>query len=148
VQLGAPFDLVDGGNEMSALYWASREGHGHVAKALLDGKYEGRGAGVNLQRPGGGTPLMGSSWRGRESIVRLLLERGARMELQDARGWTALHLAVNGDHAAVLEALCTAQGAAAVLALRGNEGRTPLALAIEYGHAACEAVLRAHGATA
>ena len=80
--------------------------------------------------------------------MRLLLERGARLELQDWCGDAALHLAVIGNHAIVLKALCSAQGAAAALALRTSEGRTPLALAIMYGRAACEAVLRAHGATA
>ena len=134
---------------MSALHWASEKGHESVAKALLDGKYKGRGADVNLQRPGDSwTPLMNASWRACESFVRLLLERGARLELQDGDGWTALHLAVFGNHAVVLEALCSAQGAAAALALRNSDGYTPLALAIAFRHAACEAVLRAHGAPA
>ena len=41
-----------------------------------------------------------------------------------------------------------AAGAAAALAVRDRRGRTPLALAIHIHNAACEAVLRAHGATA
>ena len=80
--------------------------------------------------------------------MRLLLERGARLELQSTGGWTALHYAVGGDHAVVLEALCSAQGAATALALRDGDGQTPLAMAIAEGRAACEAVLRAHGAPA
>jgi ankyrin repeat protein len=91
---------------------------------------------------------MAASWKGRESIVRLLLERGARLELQCTGGWTAQHLAVKDDHAIVLEALCSAKGAATALALRNSNGRTPLALAIAHGSAACEAVLRAHSAPA
>ena len=106
-------------------------------------------ADVNIQRPGDGwTPLMRASWQGREGIVRLLLVRGARLELQSSAGRTALHHTVYGNQAVVLEALCSAQGAAAALALRDSAGRTPLALAILFGHAACEAVLRAHGAPA
>ena len=91
---------------------------------------------------------MDASQRGHEGVVRLLLERGARLELQSPGGWTALHLAVDCNHAVVLEALCSAQGAATALALGDSDGQTPLAMAIEYGRAACEAVLRAHGATA
>ena len=98
---------------------------------------------------GGLAPLMAASLEGHEGVVRLLLERGARLELQDHMdGDTALHYAVDRNHAAVLEALCSAQGAATALALRNSFGQTPLALAIVLGHAACEAVLRAHGATA
>ena len=89
---------------------------------------------------------MYASSNGRESVVRLLLEHGARLEPQDNSGSTAQHLAVDGNHAVVLEALCSAPGAAAALALRDRDGQTPLAFAIWIGHTACEAVLRAHGA--
>ena len=146
VQLGAPLDLVEESNKYSALHWASLVGHERVAKALLDGKYKGRGANINLLHLGSWTPLLDASRHGREGIVRLLLERGARLDMQSANGFMALHWAVFGNHAVVLEALCSAQGAAAALALRDYAGRTPLALAIEYGYAACKAVLRAHGA--
>ena len=81
--------------------------------------------------------------------MRLLLSRGAKQELQIANGNTALHFAVNDDRPAVVELLCAAPGAAAALALKASAElgrRTPLALAIHRGHAACEAVLRAHGA--
>ena len=78
--------------------------------------------------------------------MRLLLSRGARVELKDNSGRSALHDAVDADHSGILALLCAAPGAAAALALQNIEGNTPLALAISYGRAACEAVLRAHGA--
>ena len=90
---------------------------------------------------------MHASWLGREAVVRLLLERGARLELQDEEGWTAMHWAIVDNRAGVLELLCSAPGAAAALALGDHTLRSPLAKAILRGHAACEAVLRAHGAT-
>jgi hypothetical protein len=79
----------------------------------------------------------------------LLLSRGAKQELQDVNGYTALHRAVNGDHPGVIELLCARPGAAAALALKTGAAygrRTPLAYAILLGRAACEAALRAHGA--
>jgi hypothetical protein len=50
VQLGAPLDVFDEDFlGRSALHWASELGHEHVAKALLDGKYERCGAKVDLR---------------------------------------------------------------------------------------------------
>jgi hypothetical protein len=149
IQLGAPLDLVDETWGWSALYWASRKGLEYVAKALLDGKYEGRGATVDLRTKYGGTALMAASNGGYEAVVRLLLSRGAKQELQDLDGYTALHWAVESDRPGVVALLCAAPGAAAALALKSIAAfgrRTPLAMAIHDGRAACEAVLRAHGA--
>ena len=149
IQLGAPLDLVDVSDGFSALHWASWKGHEHVVKALLDGKNEGRGATIDLRDTTGWTVLMSASQAGRESVVRLLLSRGAKQELQDHEGYTALHYAVFGNCPVVVELLCTAPGAAAALALKtsaAHGSRSPLSLAIHLGRAAFEAVLRAHGA--
>ena len=43
VQLGAPIELVNASG-WTALHWACYYGLERAAKALLDGKYEGRGA--------------------------------------------------------------------------------------------------------
>jgi ankyrin repeat protein len=91
---------------------------------------------------------MSASFKGHEGVVRLLLARGARQELQNSYGWTALHAAVVNDHPGVVALLCAAPAAAAALALRSKTDRTPLAMAVNYGRAACAAVLRAHGALA
>jgi ankyrin repeat protein len=47
VAAGAKLDLVTSGG-WSALHCASDRGHARIAKLLLDGKYEGKGADVNL----------------------------------------------------------------------------------------------------
>ena len=151
IQLCAPLDLVDETQGSSALHWACSMGHEHVAQALLDGKYEGRGATVDLRNKFSQTPLMRASIGGHEAVVRLLLARGAKQELQSDIGYyTALHWAVQGNHANVVALLCAAPGAAAALSLKSSStvfgSRTPLGLAISRGRAACEAVLRAHGA--
>jgi len=145
VQLGAPLELVDKTWGYSALLWACDEGHVAIAKALLDGKYEGRGAAID-RYCGGWTPLSLACWMGHEGVVRLLLARGARQELQPING-TALHWAVLGNRPSIITLLSAAPGFAAALA-RKSAGSTPLAIAINCGHAACEAALRAHGATA
>jgi len=150
IQLGAPLDLVDETQGWSALHWASWYGHEHIAKALLDGKYEGRGATIGLRDKSGWPALMRASWSGHESVVRLLLSRGAKQELQSVNCYTALHWAVEEDRSGVVALLCAAPGATTALALKTSSAvlgsYTPLALAIFLGHAACEAVLRAHGA--
>ena len=149
IQIGAPLDASDGMDGLSALHLASKMGHERVVKALLDGKYEGRpGAAVNLRSKSGWTPLSKASYYGHEAVVRLLLSRGARQELQDDEGYTALHNAVVGDFPGIVALLCAAPGAATALAvkLRVDLACTPLAFAIFHNRAACEAVLRAHGA--
>jgi ankyrin len=112
----------------AALHRVCEPGHEHVAKALLDGKYEGRGATIDLRNVGGSTPLM-CAIQGHESVVRLLLSRGAKQELQSDSGFTALHVAVLGDRPGVIALLCTAPGAAAALAPSGG------AAARRAGHA-------------
>ena len=46
-------------------------------KALLDGKFEGKGADIELRDGDGWTPLRCARNRGRKAVVRLLLSRGA-----------------------------------------------------------------------
>jgi len=151
LQLGAPLVLRDEEFLCSALHWACFTGREHVAKVLLDGKYEGRGASVDLRCRHGMTALMAASDVGVEALVRLLLSRGATQELQCSDGWTALHYAVCHNSSDIVALLCAARGAAAALIVRAaafGGNRTPLGLAIHRGFAACEAVLRARGAPA
>ena len=105
VAAGAPLDLFSG-EGWSALYMASALGHVRIAKLLLDGKYEGEGADIDLQSSNGGwTPLMSACYSGHEAFVRLLLERGA-----DKSGQTAMFTARAYEHAAIV-ALLEAHGA-------------------------------------
>jgi hypothetical protein len=73
IQVGAPLDACCS-SEATALFCASGRGHVHVAKALLDGKYEGRGAAINALTKSGWSPLaVAVQW----PHGRLLLARGA-----------------------------------------------------------------------
>ena len=147
IQLGAPLDLGEETNGSSALDWACCMGHVHVAEALLDGKYEGRGATVDKCQAQGYTPLsFACSWDW-EVVVRLLLSRGAKVGLQDDSGETAFHWAARNGNVGIATMLCSAPGAAAALALKDNiRGETPLALALSLGEINCAAILRLHGA--
>jgi len=129
----------------SALRWACWAGHEAIAAALLDGKYEGRGAAIDRDC-GGYTPLSVACAWGNEGVVRLLLARGARQDLKPTYG-TALYRAIANNRPSIIMLLSAAPGFAASLALLDRNSRTPLAAAIQRGRAACEAILRANGAT-
>ena len=60
---------------------------------------------VNQPDQFGAGPLMKASANGLEDIVELLLERGARMDVQDEDGWTALHSACHYKWPAVAKVL-------------------------------------------
>jgi len=80
-----------------------------MTTVLLDGKYEDKGAAINLQTRNGETALSVASSLGYEAIVRLLLERGADATLRDSDGRTALQWARLFNHSAVT-ALLEARG--------------------------------------
>ena len=107
VAAGVPLGLVDI-TGYTALLFASGPGYVRIAKLLLDGKYEGKGADVNLQSTSGFTPLIYASAVGHEGLVRLLLERGADVTLRRS-GRTALYDAKND----AVKALLRAHGATA-----------------------------------
>ena len=148
IQLGAPLDLGEETYGSSALGWACTLCHVHVAEALLDGKYEGRLATVDVRDAQGSTPLIDACSWDRDVVVRLLLSRGAKVELQDDSGETAFHWAARNGNLGIATTLCSAPGAAAALALKDNiRGETPLAHALSRGEINCAAIFRLHGAT-
>ena len=108
VAAGVNLNLVDVAG-FSALHYASDNGHERLVELLLDGKYEGKGADVNLQTTSGGfTPLIRATLYHRVAVVRLLLERGANVALRDTDGCTALSIAHNKP---AIHALLEAHGA-------------------------------------
>ena len=73
----------------TALCLASAEGHIHVVNVLLG---QG-GAGVNVPGGRGRTPLFFACEKGKEDVVRVLLEAGADLETTDMFGATPLTVA-------------------------------------------------------
>lgn len=48
------------------------------------------GADVNAADDAGETALHGAAWRGSKEIVQLLVDKGARLDVKDKKGWTPL----------------------------------------------------------
>jgi len=96
---------------------------------------------------GGRTPLLEAASSGESTTVRLLLDRGARVEAKDERGRTALHIAMESDRVtnrpgtirALLDHGADPNG-------RGPHGRTPLMEAVHYERARVIELLVSRGA--
>ena len=129
----------------TALIVASFGGHyGHVEvlNKLLDS------ANVNHADKFDGTPLMVASSLGYARVVGKLLEKGARPDLQDKDGYTALFWAIRNNHSHVVDMLVdkSLAGANETLNLQDNYGNTGVALAALYGHHEIVSKLTARGA--
>ena len=85
LKLGACVNTVDGLGR-SALHYAARFAINNESnsRVLID-----HGADVNCQDHDGWTPLVHACFNGRAAVVRLLLRRGANLELQVATCPTA-----------------------------------------------------------
>ena len=69
------------------------------------------------------TALLEAAARGRESIVSILIQHGADLNIQDDNGWTALHYAAANERNEITEILIKA---GADLNIQNNEGKTPI----------------------
>ncbi len=153
---------------MSQLIDAVRRGDLSAVEALLDADPRALGRG-DAQ---GMTPLLWAAFQGAAELARVLLARGADAGVKDPRGATALMLAAEGGHLAVVRLLvpradADARGealrsaacaghlevlvwlldeAGAALEYRGTDGKTPLTRAVLGGRAALVGELLRRGA--
>jgi ankyrin repeat protein len=95
---------------------------------------------VDAANAQGETPLMMAALRGRESLARVLIERGARINRD---GWTPLHYAASGPGTAVVKLLLDR---GAVPDARSPNGTTPLMMAARYGSPDAAELLLTRGA--
>jgi len=130
----------------TALHAVSFGGHyGHVQ--ALDHLLEAN-ANLNHIDKHDGTPLMIASSLGYASAVAKLLAAGARVDLQDSEGYTALSWAIRNNQSEVVDLLLDRriEGANETLNMRDRWGNTGLVLATLYGYQEIVSKLTAMGA--
>ncbi|OGE49580.1 hypothetical protein PENARI_c020G07591 [Penicillium arizonense] len=112
---------------MTGLHLASFFGIGEAIKTMLQQRVE-----INAEDQEGRTPLSWAAENGRELVVKLLLDRGARLETKDnVFCQTPLSLAAQNGHNLVVKLLLDK---GACLETKDNFGQTPLSLAAGNGH--------------
>ena len=137
--------------QSTPLIIAALNGNLDCVKILLRYKadIEGRGDDFCLHCPRSGctncTPLMIASEYGHVNVVTFLLERGAKMDLQDKQGKTALHYAVRRGLGSCDILLCLVKNGADINA-RTNDDCTPLMIASKNGHVSAVTFLVEHRA--
>ncbi|KAJ9510790.1 hypothetical protein QJQ45_027578 [Haematococcus lacustris] len=91
--------------QMTALHLACRAGHLGVVAAVL--AVPGGAAAVDLQDSKGLTPLMAAAMAGHTSVCAALMDAGASSSLKARGGHTAMSLAVDHHHKAVVQLLAS-----------------------------------------
>jgi len=122
------------------LHWAARQGDLDVARLLL-----ANGAEVDARDIYHWTPLHRAAYYKNPIMAKLLLDKGAEVDAKDFySGQTPLHKAAFGyiSDSPVLAELLLANGAK--VGATDNEQRTPLDIAIKYGHTKIADLLKAH----
>ena len=104
------------------------------------------GQGVDQKKKESGrewTPLMIASTKGHKRIIKILLEYGAKVDLQTKNGWTALLLASQNGHTEIVQLL---HEYGAQVDLQRNSGGTALMSASLNGHTEVVKLLHEYGA--
>ena len=115
------------------------EGDAQAVAAWLD---EGGGVDARCAELNGVTLLTAAAAGGQEAIVRMLLQRGASVDLQNSRGGTtALMHAVVKDHTTIVQALLDAK---ADTSPQDIHGKTALMRAEQLLYTATARLLRQH----
>ncbi|KAN0077469.1 Ankyrin repeat-containing domain protein [Elaphomyces granulatus] len=154
----------DGTYGRSALSWAAGHGFEVVVKLLIKdigGRLNIRlpflkGAEVDSVDRYGRTPLVYAVWNGHMAVVKRLLRAGARINLADDIGGTALSYAVSDETSMALLLSAAGKGHEAVVELlletgkvnpdiKDENDRTPLSCAVEGGSVAIVQLLIAKG---
>ncbi len=120
------------------LYLALREGSLKVARVLVDWP----DTRVEARNRVDESALMMAALKGHADLARRLIARGADV---NKTGWTPLHYAATGSHAALITMLMDAH---AYIDAESPNGTTPLMMAAQYGSAATVRQLLESGADA
>jgi hypothetical protein len=120
------------------LFDSASAGSFHAVTAWLN---EGGGVDARCAENYDDTLLMMAAYGGQEAMVRMLLQRGASVNLQNSLGWTALMGAAANGHTTIVQALLDAKADASLQEITGG---TALKMAEHYKHAAAAQLLRQH----
>ncbi|KAF4340691.1 beta transducin [Fusarium beomiforme] len=121
------------------LLWAAANGKDYFARLLLE-----RGAAIEAKESDNGdTALILAARYGHRSMVELLLQFGAKINVRSAEGDTALAVAAHRGHASLVQYLIEV---GADIELRNINGNTPLAIAARKGNEDVIRVLLDQGA--
>ena len=126
----------EGEGPPAGVWLAAREGEAQAVAAWLD---EGGAVDARCAEYKGATLLMSAAALGQEAIVRMLLQRGASIDLQDSNGITALMSAAINGQTTTVQALLDAKADAS---LQTTIGVTALTFAEHHKHTAIAQLLR------
>eukprot|EP01094_Clydonella_sp_ATCC50884_P023404 TRINITY_DN55_c0_g1_i1.p1 TRINITY_DN55_c0_g1~~TRINITY_DN55_c0_g1_i1.p1 ORF type:complete len:1380 (+),score=805.61 TRINITY_DN55_c0_g1_i1:131-4270(+) len=99
------------------------------------------GADINVADKEQATPLHKAAFKGNAAILRILLERKAKMDIKDKQGGTALYNACYGGFVRCVQLLLEKEGAAEMINICDNDGRSPLHATSCFGHWECTSLL-------
>jgi hypothetical protein len=122
----------------ASVWFTARGGDEQAVTAWLD---EGGGVDARCAEHCGVTLLIGAAAGRQEAMLRMLLLRGASINLQNSNGYTALMYAAGFGHTTIVQALLDAKADAS---LQATDGRTALKAAEHQKHAATAQLLRQH----
>ena len=117
---------------------AAKEGDVHGVATWL---YGGGGVDARCAERDDMTLVMAAAEGGQKAVVRMLLQRGASVDLQSSCGVTALMEAATSGHITIVQVLLNAKADAS---LRTDAGYTALMMAEEFKRTATAQVLRQH----
>ena len=140
--LASALEPVAVGEGLPAGVWqaaAQRKRDAQAVTAWLDG---GGSVDAGCTERKGATLLMAAAMAGHEEMVRMLLQRGASVDLQDSLGTTALMYAASLGAYTIVQALLDAKADAS---MRNMRGMTALMMAEHKNYPATAQLLRQHG---
>ena len=121
----------------SPMWVAARNGNIEAVKQHL-----AAGADVNAKNRSGWTPLHQAVWGGHKEIAELLIANGADVNTTtDGGRWTPLHESARSNRKVIAKLLINK---GADVNAKGEDGETPLDLAIQYKHPKTADLLRTH----
>jgi ankyrin repeat protein len=113
-------------NALTAIHHAAQNGHVEIVTTLLDTRPELLEVGTSSDN----TPLLVAAAADKFNVLDVLLKRGANIDAANEEEWTALHMAAfNGSLQSARLLLDHPLGGRRLLAVKDQDGRTPLALA-------------------